>query len=785
MRGLKAQIVNVASREVLRQVADEFGLEVADRRKHADLAKAVSAAKRCTPASLLRLMPEQDIKQVCEALGIDPKGRKTVLIERLVDDPPVESNQKPASNKLETRQVQSKPGAKLAMSDKLPQQSALPLSEAVSQSTYVEKYEFEPIKGYPMLNWRGKRPFTSTQYYPAQLKEMHGEEVDGWRNKIFWGDNLQVMSHLLKEFRGKIDLIYIDPPFDSKAEYKKTVKLKGTSVESAQSSFEDKQYSDIWNNDEYLQFVYERFILLRELLSNTGSIFVHCDWHKSHYIRLILDEVFGPENFRNEIIWVRSTNPKGSQHESRAFSPFTDTIFYYSRSSEAKLYLDRIRIPLTADELNEKYFRNDEMGPFYDGPILRSDGMGARPYLVYEYKGFTPGLAGWRMKKSSLEVLDLAGDLGWSATGKPFRKLRPKNDKGKPIGSFWNDISLINSQAEERVGYPTQKPVKLLERIIAAVTNPGDLIFDAFMGSGTSLVAAARLGRRYIGSDINLSALQITSKRIHSLIEEFHQNANVGNFLEGLDDEEADESIDFQKQDRLKSCGYESYNVNHYDVFRNPAQAKDLLIEALEIQKLEMQSTFDGEKDGRMVKIMPVNRIATRADLNELINGFDQKAWQRRQNENPTRPVEKILLVCMGHEPDLKAQLELGVKPFKIDVQVVDILRDKANLEFKRDSQAKISLKKGELVIERFYPMNLLQKLSMEKENVTDWRELVESILVDWNYDGAVLQPTVVDIPEKNDLVAGRYVVPENAGTIRVKITDLLSESWEGSVTNG
>ena len=133
----------------------------------------------------------------------------------------------------------------------------------------------------------------------------------------------------------------------------------------------------------------------------------------------------------------------------------------------------------------------------------------------------------------------------------------------------------------------------------------------------------------------------------------------------------------------------------------------------------------------------------------------------------------------------MAAQLQLAAKPFKIDVEVVDILRDKADLELKRDSQGKVSIKNGELVIERFYPMNLLQKLSLQKDAVESWKELVESVLIDWNYDGAVLQPTVVDIPSKNDFVKGAYKVPEDAGTIRVKITDLLSESWEGSLSNG
>jgi site-specific DNA-methyltransferase (adenine-specific)/adenine-specific DNA-methyltransferase len=138
------------------------------------------------------------------------------------------------------------------------------------QEGRVEEYKFEPIKGYPMLNWRGKRPFTATQFYPAQLKEVHGKEVDGWLNKVFWGDNLQVMSHLLKKFRGKVKVAYIDPPFDSKADYKKLVGIRRKSIESDQSSFEVKQYSDIWNNDDYLQFMYDRIVLIRACLGIHG-----------------------------------------------------------------------------------------------------------------------------------------------------------------------------------------------------------------------------------------------------------------------------------------------------------------------------------------------------------------------------------------------------------------------------------------------------------------------------------------------------------------------------------
>ncbi len=185
-----------------------------------------------------------------------------------------------------------------------------------------------------------------------------------------------------------------------------------------------------------------------------------------------------------------------------------------------------------------------------------------------------------------------------------------------------------------------------------------------------------------------------------------------------------------------------------------------------------------------MVKVMPVNRIATRQDLNELINGFDYKAFERQQAEHPSQPVERITLVCMGHEPDLAARLKQEV-PYNLDVDVVDVLRDKRDLQFKRDPEARVFVQGNHLVIERFYPMNLLSKLSMEAEGVNDWRALVDSVMIDWNYDGAVLQPTVVDIPDDGALVAERYPIPADAGTIRVKITDLLSESLEVTVRHG
>ena len=222
--------------------------------------------------------------------------------------------------------------------------------------------------------------------------------------------------------------------------------------------------------------------------------------------------------------------------------------------------------------------------------------------------------------------------------------------------------------------------------------------------------------------------------------------------------------------------------MNNYDFFRNPVEAKELLIQALEIQPFPKTDVWDGELDGRMVKIMPVNHIATKVDLEELKSNLPYKLYEKRKAENPNKPVEKITIVCMGHEPDLKGSLEQELSEYKFDIEIVDILKDKSDLQLKREAEAEVVREGNKLVIRAFYPMNLLQKLSMQKESVEEWRQLVESVMIDWNFDGIVMQPVVTDIPGKNEMVQGVYDIPKNAGTIKVKITDLLSESLEVEV---
>lgn len=574
----------------------------------------------------------------------------------------------------------------------------------------------QPIKGYPELYWTGKRPYTSTQYYPAQLKESYGEPKDGWMNKIFWGDNLQVMSHMLKDYRGKIDLIYIDPPFDSKADYKKKIKKKGVVVYNDNTSFEEKQYSDIWTNDEYLQFMYERLTLMKELLSDTGVIVLHCDWHKVHYLRCIMDDIFGVSNFINEIIW-----------------------YYETYQGAVKSYFPKKHDNLLAYSKTASYTFNMQYDNNYENSIN------------YQ-RWFNYIVDGNKIKGSNYPQQDSRFMARYNKWVRDNGREPGPDDvifevQSVAINSVWKDIKPVDPKnLSEKLPYPTQKPEALLDRIIKSFTKEEDIVFDCFMGSGTTQAVAMKLGRRFVGADINLGAVQTTTKRIINAVVEI---------------------------DDIKYKGFEVYNVNNYDFFRNPIEAKELIIDALGIQKFDSSTVYDGELDGWMVKIMPTNRIATKADLEELKANLPYHTFEKRKEENPNGVVEKIKIICMGHEADLKASLEQELSSYNLEIEIVDILRDKKNLQFKREADANVVKENDQIIIKEFYPMNLLQKLSMQKESVEDWRQLVESIYIDWNYDGQTMRPTICDIPAKDELVSGIYKIPASAGKIKIKITDL------------
>ncbi|GMN12778.1 site-specific DNA-methyltransferase [Altererythrobacter sp. MTPC7] len=362
-------------------------------------------------------------------------------------------------------------------------------------------------------------------------------------NTLYYGDNLHVLrEHIADE---SVDLVYLDPPFNSNANY--NILFKGP--EGGQSESQIEAFEDTWHWNEsaesafdevmrsgntdaftllramreflgdndmmaYLAMMAVRLIELHRVLKPTGSLYLHCDPTASHYLKLLLDGVFGPENFRNEITWRRYSRPKGSQFKARRFGRSTDIILFYGKSEDADFDLGAVRVPLGDDELAARYNREDENGRYCSGPILRSEGMGPRPNLVYEYNGFTPGPAGWRMTKEKLKALDERGDLYWSGTGNPRRKVRPGDEAYAVLDNLWDDVPALEAHAKERLGYPTQKPLALLERIIAASSNEGDVVLDPFCGCGTAVHAAQKLGRQWIGIDVTHLAIGLIEKRM-------------------------------------------------------------------------------------------------------------------------------------------------------------------------------------------------------------------------------------------------------------------------------
>lgn len=326
-----------------------------------------------------------------------------------------------------------------------------------------------------MLHWVGKKPLDVVKHFPAQLCETVGVKnsptepsyakfAKGNYNLLFHGDNKEVLSSLLiAGFRGKIDLIYIDPPFDSGADYVRSVKLRGQNIKlkgTGHTSIEQAQYEDIWANDNYLQFMYERLIMLRELLSNKGSIYLHCDWHKNHHLRFLLDEVFGSEQFANEIVW----RYKKFASSSKKFLNNHDSILIYRKSSHGIFNAPRQEL----ENPERRLARKVDGGRLVNVKADNGD-------LVY------------------MEVTDTA------------------------IDDCWDDIPTVMPASSDYMDFPTQKPGPLLKRIIEASSNEDSIVLDCFCGSGTTAVVAEKLGRRWIMVDINRGAIQTTIKSVQRM----------------------------------------------------------------------------------------------------------------------------------------------------------------------------------------------------------------------------------------------------------------------------
>ncbi len=334
---------------------------------------------------------------------------------------------------------------------------------------------------------------------------------------LFMGDNFEVLSILLNNFRGKINLIYIDPPFNTDQEF--FVSENGRANSISHSKNDIVAYSDKMSTDEYLEFIRERLILLRELLSDNGSIYLHIDYKIGHYIKIIMDEVFGKENFKNDIARIKS-NPKNFYR--KAYGNEKDLILFYTKNYKNNIWND-IKVPLDENEIAERFSKIDENGRRYTTIPLHAPGETKNGPTSKPWRNIpVPKGRHWRTNPEEFEKMDKQGLIEWSSTGNPRIKKYADEHTGKKIQDIWRFKDPQNPK------YPTEKNSTMLEQIILQSSNENDYVLDCFAGSGSTLKAAFKNNRKWIGVDNSEVAINvIKSNKIGNYI---FYNLNENNF---------------------------------------------------------------------------------------------------------------------------------------------------------------------------------------------------------------------------------------------------------------
>ena len=467
---------------------------------------------------------------------------------------------------------------------------------------------------------RAEKPSDASQQADLFSTDARGRQLKGWSNKLIWGDNKLILSSLKNrpmreeiEQQGGLKLIYIDPPFDVGSDFSMDIEIGGDTFTKKPNVLEELAYRDTWGKgaDSFIAMIYERLVLMRDLLAEDGSIYVHCDWRVNSYMRLAMDEVFGKENFINEIIWKRK---KAQAWSSAQFGITNDTILFYGKSVDRKFN----PIHSKEDENTKKYIR--ERFKFDDGDgrkYMKSPLVNplVRPNLQYEFHGIKSPKTGWLYKKERMEKMYHNNELVMpdKPTARIYRKIYADTYLGQMVQNVWIDIPIVNPMADERVDYPTQKPEALLDRIIKASSNEGDLVADFFCGSGTTAAVAEKLGRKWICTDLGKFAIHTTRKRMIGV----QRQLKAGN-----ENYRAFEVLNLGKYERQHYIGV---NLNLHpeqqqqQIAAKSRQYQDLILKAYAAQPVDQSGVFHGKKAGRMVAIGPINLPVTRLFVEEII----------------------------------------------------------------------------------------------------------------------------------------------------------------------
>jgi DNA modification methylase len=512
-----------------------------------------------------------------------------------------------------------------------------------SEKPLPEKYRFllfDTNKEVELL-WNGKTDEVENMVLPFQtiehideprseekitaqttLFDTSGRQIKGWSNKLIWGDNKLILSSLKNgpfrkqiEAEGGLKLIYIDPPFDVGADFSMNIEIGEDSFTKKPSVIEEIAYRDTWGKgaDSFIAMIYERLELMHGLLANEGSIYVHCDWRVNSFMRLVLDEVFGKDNFKNEITW-RKLNSSKSQ--SIGFGNQKDSIFIYSKSINNAIF-------------NIVY---SEMGEGSLKPYSRDDNDGRGKYRLIEIEAqgvqksqnrkefeFMGHVAPYLYKKERLKEWQKDGRIYVSSTGRPSKKQYLSEVEGLIVSDLWVDKMVSPIQSAEKIGYPTQKPEALLERIIKASSNEGDLVADFFCGSGTTLAMAEKLGRKWIGTDLGRFSIHTTRKRMIGVQRELKKASN---------DFRAFEILNIGRYEREKFLDVNENLREEEKRLQRENKEKEfikLILSAYKAEPVDSFNTFVGKKRDRLVTIGSIDTPVTSDFLEKIVNECKEK----------------------------------------------------------------------------------------------------------------------------------------------------------------
>jgi site-specific DNA-methyltransferase (adenine-specific)/adenine-specific DNA-methyltransferase len=512
-----------------------------------------------------------------------------------------------------------------------------------------EKYRFILFedKREVELVWNGKTrdvcttilPFQTLEHIDEPRKETktqgdlfdsRGRQMRGWSNKLIWGDNKLILSSLKAgplrqqiEDAGGLKMIYIDPPFDVGADFSMDIEIGGETFHKEANLLEQIAYRDTWGRgaDSFIAMLYERLILMRDLLASDGSIYVHMGPSVKQYVKVVADEVFGADRFQNEIIWRRAFG----HGDAGKFGVIHDAILYYSRS-ESRTW-NRLLSP-PDKEYVETFFDqfDEERNEPYQRLSLSAGGLSGGGYL-YEYKGVKTL---WRCPIETLEEHDREGRLHWPKKkgGVPRLKRYLSEYEGVPLQDIWTDISKIHNQASEQTGYATQKPEALLERIIRASSNPGDLVADFFCGSGTTAAVAEKLGRKWIATDLGKFSIHTTRKRLIGVQREKKVSEQDFRAFEVLN------LGRYERQAYLNIGGRFSAEQRAAALAAKEREFRDLILRAYKASPLGAEGAaqdgfFHGARNGRLVVIGPINLPVGRLFVEEVITECRKRGASR------------------------------------------------------------------------------------------------------------------------------------------------------------